>query len=226
MQLRNLITSAVPRGVSLPNPLSPDLKVDLLPEMAVDPPIARTYLSDFSIPTKVANIITNAFLSSADIDFSSLPELSPQYFNRIHILIAKNCFEGVQNGTFVSSEAISLKAVPIYLKLAAFLNRSRRHDLLLTLTDNLRYPNRYTHFFSCVLLSIFVETNDVSLKEHVTRILLGRLIAHRPHPWGIMITFIELVKNPRYKFWTFDYTRSTPEIEKMFITVAKSCMTR
>ena len=152
--------------------------------------------------------------------------LSPQFFNRIHILIAKGCLEGVQNGAFVSNETISLKAVPIYLKLLALLNRSRRHDFLLTLTDNLRYPNRHTHFFSCVLLSLFVETNDVSIKENVTRILLGRLIAHRPHPWGVMITFIELVKNPRYKFWTFEYTRSTPEIEKMFITVAKSCMTR
>ena len=28
--------------------------------------------------------------------------------------------------------------------------------------------------------------------------LLERLIVHRPHPWGLLITFIELIKNPRY----------------------------
>jgi len=24
----------------------------------------------------------------------------------------------------------------------------------------------------------------------------------RPHPWGLLITFIELIKNPRYSFWS------------------------
>ena len=29
-------------------------------------------------------------------------------------------------------------------------------------------------------------------------VLVERLIVHRPHPWGLLITFIELIKNPRY----------------------------
>jgi CCR4-NOT transcription complex subunit 1 len=43
---------------------------------------------------------------------------------------------------------------------------------------------------------------------------LERLIVHRPHPWGLLITFIELIKNPRYAFWKQSFTRCAPEIER------------
>lgn len=52
--------------------------------------------------------------------------------------------------------------------------------------------------------------------EQMTRVLLERLIVHRPHPWGLLITFIELIKNPRYDFWRQPFTRCAPEIEKLF----------
>lgn len=35
------------------------------------------------------------------------------------------------------------------------------------------------------------------VQEQITRVLLERLIVNRPHPWGLLITFIELIKNPR-----------------------------
>lgn len=44
--------------------------------------------------------------------------------------------------------------------------------------------------------------------------LLERLIVNRPHPWGLLITFIELIKNPSYKFWDHDFVHCAPEIEK------------
>jgi len=40
--------------------------------------------------------------------------------------------------------------------------------------------------------------------------------------WGLLITFIELLKNPRYAFWNRPFTRSAPEIERVFDTVARS----
>lgn len=54
--------------------------------------------------------------------------------------------------------------------------------------------------------------------------LLERLIVNRPHPWGLLITFIELIKNPRYNFWSFSFTRCAGEIERLFESVARSCM--
>lgn len=48
----------------------------------------------------------------------------------------------------------------------------------------------------------------------ISRVLLERLIVNRPHPWGLLITFIELIKNPAYKFWTHEFVHCAPEIEK------------
>lgn len=56
------------------------------------------------------------------------------------------------------------------------------------------------------------------------RVLLERLIVNRPHPWGLLITFIELIKNPRYNFWSHSFTHCAPEIERLFESVARSCM--
>lgn len=55
-------------------------------------------------------------------------------------------------------------------------------------------------------------------------VLLERLIVNRPHPWGLLITFIELLKNPRYNFWNHGFTHCAPDIERLFESVARSCM--
>ena len=41
---------------------------------------------------------------------------------------------------------------------------------------------------------------------------------------GLLITFIELIKNPRYKFWEHEFVHCAPEIQKLFESVARSCM--
>jgi CCR4-NOT transcription complex subunit 1 len=53
-------------------------------------------------------------------------------------------------------------------------------------------------------------------------VLVERLIVHRPHPWGLLITFIELIKNPIYNFWKRSFIRCAPEIEQLFHQVASS----
>ena len=42
--------------------------------------------------------------------------------------------------------------------------------------------------------------------------------------WGLLITFIELIKNPRYAFWRRSFTHCAPELERVFESVARSCM--
>jgi CCR4-NOT transcription complex subunit 1 len=56
------------------------------------------------------------------------------------------------------------------------------------------------------------------------RVLLERLVVNRPHPWGLLITFIELIKTPRYAFWDKPFIHVAPELERLFDSVAKSCM--
>jgi CCR4-NOT transcription complex subunit 1 len=53
---------------------------------------------------------------------------------------------------------------------------------------------------------------------------LERLVVNRPHPWGLLVTFIELIKNTSYKFWSHEFVHCAPEVEKLFESVARSCM--
>jgi CCR4-NOT transcription complex subunit 1 len=120
-----------------------------------------------------------------------------------------------------------------------------RYLFLSAIANQLRFPNSHTHYFSCILLYLFSEGNQEIVKEQVTRyslllakvckltrlssntdvlylrVLLERLIVNRPHPWGLLITFIELIKNPRYNFWNHSFTRCAADIERLFESVSR-----
>jgi hypothetical protein len=119
-------------------------------------------------------------------------------------------------------------AMDVYEALLSGLDAEGRYYVLNAIANQLRFPNNHTHYFSCVLLYLFLQCSsshkDEVLMEQMTRVLLERLIVHRPHPWGLLITFIELIKNPRYDFWRQPFTRCAPEIERLFESVARSCM--
>lgn len=45
----------------------------------------------------------------------------------------------------------------------------------------------------------------------------------KPHPYGLLITYVELIRNKRYKFWEHkSFLTCSPDIEGMFLAVKKS----
>jgi CCR4-NOT transcription complex subunit 1 len=134
----------------------------------------------------------------------------------------------LQSASAAQQPAIASSApMDIFQHLALDLDTEGRYLFLNAIANQLRYPNNHTHYFSCVLLYLFAEANQANqeiIQEQITRVLLERLIVNRPHPWGLLITFIELIKNPRYNFWSHSFTRCAPEIERLFESVARSCM--
>jgi len=53
------------------------------------------------------------------------------------------------------------------------------------------------------------------------------MIVQKPHPWGLLITFIELVKNPRYHFWQTDFSKyKAPEIERLLDQIQRKIINR
>ncbi|KAJ0100163.1 hypothetical protein Patl1_19854 [Pistacia atlantica] len=114
-------------------------------------------------------------------------------------------------------------ALDIFQTLIVDLDTEGRYLFLNAIANQLRYPNSHTHLFSFVLLYLFNEASQEIIQEQITRVLFERLIVNRPHPWGLLTTFIELIKNPRYNFWNRGFTRCAPEIEKLFESVSRSC---
>jgi CCR4-NOT transcription complex subunit 1 len=94
-----------------------------------------------------------------------------------------------------------------------------QHHLLTSIVLHLRYPNAHTHWFSSLLLHLFQEVSDDRFREVMTKVLLERFIVHRPHPWGALVTFIELLRNPKYDFWSKDFIRIGPEVTMLLESV-------
>ena len=84
----------------------------------------------------------------------------------------------------------------------------------------LRTGNRTSLFKVSETVCISVSGSQVSRMDiklpslFSCSVLLERLIVNRPHPWGLLITFIELIKNQTYNFWKHDFVHCAPEIEK------------
>ena len=154
------------------------------------------------------------------------PRYSARLINALVFFLGQRAIAKLADGSDGSAKAAVTHSAPmdIFQQLARDMAPEGRYLLLNAITNQLRYPNSHTHYFSCVLLYLFAEATDEAVQEQITRVLLERLIVHRPHPWGLLITFIELIKNPRYDFWSHSFTRCAKEIERLFESVARSCI--
>jgi len=225
VQLRNLVLSAFPRDMRLPDPFTPNLKIDLLPEIAKSPVI----LSDLAGPLASMRTELDSYLNNRQPS-NFLQELIPRLHKtdtklmdapRVNALVLYVGVQAIQNRH--STNVAHTPEMEILQKLME-LNDQGRYIVLNAIANQLRYPSSHTHYYSCVMLYLFSEATNEGIKEQITRVLLERLIVQRPHPWGLLITFIELIKNQRYQFWSHSFTRCATEIEKVFESVARSCM--
>lgn len=88
-----------------------------------------------------------------------------------------------------------------------------RYLLLNSMVDHLRYPNNETLFYIHTIVSLFNETNE-HVREQIARVLLERLLAHRPQPWGVTFTVNELIRNPTSKLLDRTFIKAIPDFEK------------
>jgi len=236
VQLRNLVLSAFPRSMRLPDPFTPNLKVDLLPEINQPPRILSNFTASLTasglrqeldkyLHTRTNTQVLNELPSRLRLSTSDSVRTGSQI--NVPLISALVVYVGSYAVSQIHSKAASIThsaPMDVYQHLSTRLDEEARYFFLNAIANQLRYPNNHTHYFSCVLLFLFAEAAEEAIREQITRILLERLIVHRPHPWGLLITFIELIKNPRYDFWSHKFTHCAPELERVFESVARSCM--
>ncbi|KAJ8507174.1 hypothetical protein ONZ45_g10423 [Pleurotus djamor] len=236
IQLRNIILSAFPSDVVLPDPHLRNVKFEAIPEMGPIPPI----LSDFTSGLKSGDLRVNldqyllnrgnpAFLPSLK-DRLRLPgvvDASSETYNLslINSLVMYICVSSVAQAKARSGSPLFTPTDPGVVALQYLANNldiEGQHHLLSSFVLHLRYPNAHTHWFSSLLLHLFLEAKDDRFREVVTKVLLERFIALRPHPWGALVTFIELLRNPKYDFWSKDFIRIAPEVSLLLESVYTS----
>lgn len=234
-QLRNLILSAYPSSFTeLPDPFTAGLKVDRLEEVRKAPNI----IGDIMGPLRRANIkdIVDRALRSNDVSEDSIAGIAEAIYHPprtetgmlftpvnvdtvlLNALVLYICHTAIstagQKGgpTFTNNSA----QASLMEKLAKELPPEARYYFLSAIANQLRYPNSHTHYFSYALLHLFgtdhADQQESDVRQQITRVLLERLIVHRPHPWGLIITLLELLKNSNYMFWDLPFIKAAPEV--------------
>lgn len=231
VQLRNLVLSAFPRSMRLPDPFTPGLKVDLLAEINQPPRMLpepdRLLERHGNLRNSLDTYLTSRQPASLPLDLArmlKLPSGTPEGKTYNTSLInAVVLYIGATSRSPATPTADG-PAMEIFIRLMDSMDSEGRYLVLNAAANQLRYPNSHTYYFSCMLLTLFAEVKADVVKEQITRVLLERLVVNRPHPWGLLITFIELIKNQRYNFWAHDFTRNGADVERLFKNVAHSCM--
>lgn len=229
-QLRNLVLSAYPSSFpELPDPFAIGLKVDRLEEIRKTPRIA----GDITVPLIRSQIkdLVDESLRITDPPDENFRKISDAVYRSesngfgtnvdstlLHSLVLYVGQSAMLNAGQKGNQALSDDSIQASFmsKLARELHPEPRFYLLSSIANQLRYPNSHTQYFSYALLQLFggdmANQQESDVREQITRILLERLIVHRPHPWGLIITLLELLKNPTYMFWEQPFIKAAPEV--------------
>jgi len=205
IQLRNLILSAFPRTMKLPDPFTPNLKVDLLPEITELPRLRSNFAdvlaksTDFPLKQGLDQYLksTSGEQAAAFLNEVFVRTRFPDGRYNLSLINALVLYVGSRYLLEIAlpSSELNLQApMELFRFLAVNLDTEGRYLLFNAIANQLRYPNSHTHYYSRVLLLLFEEATQEVVQEQITRVLVERLIVHRPHPWGLLITFIELIK--------------------------------
>ena len=98
-----------------------------------------------------------------------------------------------------------------FIQIVHRLNDETRLCFLNAIVNELRFPNNHTFYFSCIILFIYAEAGNETIQQQISSIFLERLQTIGPYPWGLMISFRELIQNPKYKFMQKQYIVQNPK---------------
>lgn len=54
-----------------------------------------------------------------------------------------------------------------------------------------------------------------AIPERISRVLLERIIVQRPHPFGLVVCFVELLNDRRYQFWSQPFAQGDDDISAL-----------
>jgi CCR4-NOT transcription complex subunit 1 len=235
-QLRNLILSAYPSSFhKLPDPFREGLKLDRLQEMREAPKITGDIVTPL-LQANLKSILDTSFQSDAvndstiqaicDALYKPADKETGLFMTPIHVdVVLINALvlyigeQAVASGGLKGNTRAAFEESPHSMlldKLAKVLGPEARYYLLSAMANQLRYPNSHTYYFSFAILQLFgidyAEQQESDIRQQIIRVLLERLIVHRPHPWGLIITLQELLQNRSYTFFRLPFIQAAPEV--------------
>jgi CCR4-NOT transcription complex subunit 1 len=177
VQLRNLILSAFPRNMYLPDPYSLNLKMGELFESQQVPEIGsyQQQLSKTGLTSSLNELArTDDCQAFAEIFLKNINtadnlENGPQY-SRYNIAVINPVILHLGDTDITENrDASQGHTYQICKSLLTKLDAEGCYLLLNSIANHMRFPNRHTCFFSSLMLSLFEATDDTQVKEQITR---------------------------------------------------------
>ncbi|ORM41704.1 CCR4-NOT transcription complex subunit 1 [Babesia sp. Xinjiang] len=223
MQLRNMLTCAVPRSFKLPNPIMMCEHIDI-PSLN----FTNHIITVLKVPGLKA--ATDMFVYEPDdalvhVVMKELKVLDPSTFDVVlanhYVLYLITTLPTILK-KIPASRHFANNSLLLLEKVMLNCISQARHMLLSCMTNHLRYPNTSTFAFVTFMLRLF-SNGERPIQEQITLALLERLLVSRPHPWGVLHLLFQLVENPKYDFW--NRLQATPEVEKHIRRIIQGCVT-
>lgn len=184
VQIRNLILSAFPPDMRLPDPFTPNLKLDSLPEMKQSPLILFDYTQSLisnnlkhDLDTYLKSRTPSTFLNVLGYSFLSKDPATEGGKYNVSLMNDVVLYIGVQLIGMNESSAFDifqsllndLDSEGILFLVEMLIILLGRYMFLSCLANQLRFPNSHTFFFSNVILELFNNSTHENMKEQVTR---------------------------------------------------------
>ncbi|CCF60324.1 hypothetical protein KAFR_0J02600 [Kazachstania africana CBS 2517] len=234
-QLKNVILSSIPKKKIVPNPYDPNLNmadVELCqqkPSIFYDPvkdlqSLKKPVDNYLRIPSNslLKAILNGLYRTEYDVkigvgyDYLSIDNKLVR-----GVVLHVGIEAGLENERTSSSAVFNTKS-SYYTLLYNLINEGStelRYQILQVMLEQLRYPNIHTYWFSYVLLNMFTSkefgSNISEIQEIMLRCLLERVIVNKPHTWGIIVFFTQLLQNKEVNILELDFIKNIPEIENI-----------
>jgi CCR4-NOT transcription complex subunit 1 len=223
IQLQNIVNSAASRMTirDQPDPFLAGLKINRLDasrHAPVEQTDVRRILADAGIDAAVDRVLTSNVIEDTPlatilsvIDSPGRPEL---IINALVFHLGVHATQG--------SPAFSAGAAPGRLidRLVRDTIPSTRVSLIHAMSNQVRFVSSHTQYFSTALQHLF-SAGTQEIQELILRVLCERLVVARPHPWGLIVLMLEMVKNPSVDLWGLPWVQAAPQVENMLRGIAR-----
>lgn len=231
-QLKNVILSAIPKKMILPNPYDPNLSmanIDLCqdpPKVYYDPVNDLKFLKKpvdnyLRIPSNslLRTIVSGLYKTEYELRNGVGYDYSTTDVKLVRAIVLHVGLEaGLENQRMSSSAVFNTKS-SYYMLLFQLIHEGiteLKYQIIQVMIEQLRYPNTHTYWFSYALKNMFTSDDwgeqQTVVQELILRNLLERIIVNRPHAWGVSVLFSQLLRGKDVELLELPFVKKFPEI--------------
>lgn len=242
IQLKNVILSSFPKKMVIPNPFSITSSMRMLklceesPKYFYDPihdlqnlrkPVDN-YLripSSSLMRTISTGIFRNEYENENGVGYTS----NCVDVKLIHAIVLHIGIEACIEKQKTSTHAVFNTQSSYFVILRNLIHEGSeevKFHIIEAMCYQLRYPNAHTCWFNYCVRMLFIsdqwnENDKIIIQEIIIRCLLERLITNKPHSWGVVVTFIEMLQSNEVKLLELECIKNIPEIKMIFHNLGK-----